>query len=66
LLIKKIIIIYRKINLNCILKELSYLDFVFITNVGFAVYNNILDKEDLDEILSNNRKGIYMLMFHMH
>jgi hypothetical protein len=58
--------LYQKISLDGILKELFYSDFAFINNVGFAVYNNILDKEDLDEILSNNRKGIYMLMFHMH
>jgi hypothetical protein len=66
LLIKKIIILYQKISLDGILKELLYSDFAFINNVGFAVYNNILDKEDLDKILSNNRKDIYMLMFHMH
>jgi hypothetical protein len=66
LLIKKIIILYQKISLDGILKELLYSDFAFINNVSFAVYNNILDKEDLDEILSNNRKDIYMLMFHMH
>jgi len=59
-------LVYPKISLDGILKELSYSGFVFITNVGFAVYNNSLDKEDLDKILSNNRKGIYILMFHTH
>ena len=66
MLIKKIMLVYQKITLDCILKELLYLDFAFIANVGFDVYNNSLDKEDLDKILSNNRKDIYMLMFHMH
>jgi hypothetical protein len=56
--------ISQKIRLYNILKELSYLDFVFIANIGFAVYNNSLDKGDLDKILSNDRKDIYMLMFH--
>jgi glycosyltransferase involved in cell wall biosynthesis len=56
--------ISKQIRLDDILEGLSNSDFVFITNVGFAVYNNSLDKEDLDKILSNNRKGIYMLMFH--
>ena len=38
-------LVYQKITLDCILKELSYSDFVFITNVGFAIYNNSLDKK---------------------
>jgi hypothetical protein len=59
-------LVYQKITLDCILKELSYLDFAFITNVGFDVYNNSLDKEDLDKILSNNRKCTYILIFHTH
>jgi len=45
LLIKKIMLVYQKITLDCILKELSYLDFAFINNVGFAIYNNSLDKK---------------------
>jgi glycosyltransferase involved in cell wall biosynthesis len=56
--------ISKQIRLDDILEGLSNSNFVFITNVGFAVYNNSLDKEDLDKILSNNRRGIYMLMFH--
>ena len=38
-------LVYQKITLDCILKELSYLDFAFINNVGFAIYNNSLDKK---------------------
>jgi glycosyltransferase involved in cell wall biosynthesis len=56
--------ISKQIRLDDILEGLFNSDFIFITNVGFAVYNNSLEKEDLDKILSNNRKGIYMLMFH--
>ena len=56
--------ISKQIRLDDILEGLDNSDFVFITNVGFAVYNNSLDKEDLDRILSNNRKRTYMLMFH--
>jgi len=46
------------------LEGLSNSDFIFITNVGFAVYNKSLKKEDLDKILSNNGKRTYMIMFH--
>jgi len=56
--------ISQKIRLDDILKGLSNSDFIFITNVGFAVYNNSLKKEDLDKILSNNGKSTYMIMFH--
>jgi glycosyltransferase involved in cell wall biosynthesis len=56
--------ISKQIRLDDILEGLDNSDFVFITNVGFAVYNKSLKKEDLDKILSNNRKGTYMLMFH--
>ena len=56
--------ISQKIRLDDILKGLSNSDFTFITNVGFAVYNNSLKKEDLDKILSNNGKSTYMIMFH--
>jgi len=56
--------ISQKIRLDDILKGLSNSDFISITNVGFAVYNNSLKKEDLDKILSNNGKSTYMIMFH--
>jgi len=56
--------ISQKIRLDDILEGLSNSDFVFITNVGFAVYNKSLKKEDLDKILSNNGKRTYMIMFH--
>jgi len=56
--------ISQKIRLDDILEGLSNSDFIFITNVGFAVYNKSLKKEDLDKILSNNGKRTYMIMFH--
>ncbi|MFP3256380.1 MAG: glycosyltransferase family 4 protein [Candidatus Nanopusillus acidilobi] len=56
--------ISQKISLDDILEGLSNSDFIFITNVGFAVYNKSLKKEDLDKILSNNGKRTYMIMFH--
>jgi len=56
--------ISQKIRLDDILEGLSNSDFKFITNVGFAVYNKSLKKEDLDKILSNNGKSTYMMMFH--
>jgi len=56
--------ISKKIRLDDILEGLSNSDFIFITNVGFAVYNKSLKKVDLDKILSNNGKRTYMIMFH--
>jgi glycosyltransferase involved in cell wall biosynthesis len=56
--------ISQKIRLDDILEGLSNSDFIFITNVGFAVYNKSLKKENLDKILSNNGKRTYMIMFH--
>jgi len=56
--------ISKQIRLDDILEGLDNSDFVFITNVGFAVYNKSLKKEDLDKILSNNGKRTYMIMFH--
>jgi len=56
--------ISQKIRLDDILEGLSNSDFIFITNVGFAVYNKSLKKEDLDKILSNDEKHTYMIMFH--
>jgi len=56
--------ISKKIRLDDILEGLSNSDFIFITNVSFAVHNKSLKKEDLDKILSNNGKRTYMIMFH--
>jgi glycosyltransferase involved in cell wall biosynthesis len=56
--------ISQKIRLDDVLEGLSNSDFIFITNVSFAVYNKSLKKEDLDKILSNNGKHTYMIMFH--
>ncbi len=48
--------ISKQIKLDDILNS----DFVFFTNVGFTVYNNSLDKEDLDRILSKIIEKVFI------